>query len=77
MASKNSVPFIPLDIQCFWCNGQMERGTVRVGTFTSATYFCKQCGGVSHFAVNDKQKISSIEVEYKSPGKGDKHEKQC
>ena len=69
MTRRNT--FIPLDIQCFWCNGQMERGTViSSGTLSCVTYFCKQCGGVSHFAVNDKQKISSIEVEYKSPDKG-------
>lgn len=65
MISKNT--FIPLNIQCFWCNGKMERGTVLSSTLSCATYFCKQCGGVSHFAVNDKKKISSIEVEYKSP----------
>ncbi len=68
MTRRNT--FIPLDIQCFWCNGQMDRGTVVSGTLNCVTYFCKQCGGVSHFAVNDKQKISSIEVEYKSPDKG-------
>ena len=69
MTRRNT--FIPLDIKCFWCNGQMERGTVVSScTLNCVTYFCKQCGGVSHFAVNDKQKISSIEVEYKSPDKG-------
>jgi len=62
--------FIPLDVQCFWCNGQMDRGTVISGALNCVTYFCKRCGGVAHFAVNDKQKISSIEVEYKSPDKG-------
>ena len=67
MTSRNA--FIPLEIQCFWCNGQMERGTVHSGTLNCVTYFCNRCGGVSHFAVNDKQKITSIEVEYKSPDK--------
>lgn len=62
--------FIPLDIQCFWCNGQMDRGTVVSGELNCVTYFCKQCGGVSHFAVNDKRKINGIEVEYKSTEKG-------
>lgn len=67
MTRRNA--FIPLEIQCFWCNGQMERVTLYSGTLNCVTYFCKQCGGVSHFAVNDKQKITSIEVEYKSPDK--------
>lgn len=62
--------FIPLDIQCFWCNGQADRGTVNSGTLNAVTYFCTRCGAVSHFAVNDKQKITSIEVEYKSTDKG-------
>lgn len=67
MTNRNAlITFIPEDIQCFWCNGHMERGATSIGTITCATYFCKRCGGVSHFAVNDKQKISSIEVEYKS-----------
>ncbi len=37
--------FIPLDIQCFWCNGKMDRGTTITGTLNCVTYFCKQCGG--------------------------------
>lgn len=45
----------------------MKRGTCRTGTaIEHVTYFCEDCGAVSHFAVSDKQKISSIEVEYKS-----------
>lgn len=62
MARRNT--FIPLDIQCFWCNGHMERGITTYGELNCVTYFCKRCGGVSHFAVNDRQKISSIEVKY-------------
>lgn len=59
--------FIPNEIQCFWCNGLMKRGTCRTGTaIETVTYFCEDCGAVSHFAVSDKQKISSIAVEYKS-----------
>lgn len=59
--------FIPLDIQCFWCNGHMKRGTCRTGTaIENVTYFCEECGAVSHFAVSDRVKISSIEVEYKA-----------
>lgn len=59
--------FIPADIQCFWCNGRMKRGTCRTGTaIEHVTYFCEDCGAVSHFAVSDKQRISSIAVEYKS-----------
>ena len=57
--------FIPSEIQCFWCNGQMKIGMDISGTLSCVTYFCKQCGGVSHFAVNDKIKIKSIEVKYK------------
>ena len=59
--------FIPLDIQCFWCNGHMKRGTCRTGFgIDTVTYFCEDCGAVSHFAVSDRVKISSIEVEYKA-----------
>lgn len=58
--------FIPSDIQCFWCNGWMKRGTVHSGTIDHVTYICRECGGVAHFAVNHKQKITAIEVEYKS-----------
>lgn len=59
--------FIPRDTQCFWCNGHMKIGTCRTGPgIEHVTYFCAECGAVSHFAVSDKQKISSIEVEYKS-----------
>jgi len=68
MTRRNT--FIPLEIQCFWCNGQMDRGTVHSGTLNYVTYFCKRCGGVSHFAVNDEQKIARIDVEYKSQNEG-------
>lgn len=45
----------------------MKRGTNYTSTtINCVTYFCEDCGAVSHFAVNHKQKISSIEVEYKS-----------
>jgi hypothetical protein len=59
--------FIPEDIKCFWCNGRMERGTYFTSpSINHITYFCRSCGAVSHFAVNHKCKISSIEVEYKT-----------
>lgn len=59
--------FIPNDIQCFWCCGHMKRGTCFSSfTINHVTYFCEDCGAVSHFAVNHKQKITAIEVEYKS-----------
>ena len=59
--------FIPNEIQCYWCNGQMNRGIAYSGTrLEHVTYFCRECGGVAHFAVNHEQKITSIEVEYKS-----------
>ena len=62
--------FIPMYIQCFWCNGKMERGTTFSGpTLNHVTYFCKDCGAVSHFAMNYEKRISSIEVEYKSDQK--------
>lgn len=59
--------FIPAEIQCFWCNGTMRRGT-NFSSFSinHVTYFCDDCGAVSHFAMNHKCKISSIEVEYKT-----------
>ena len=63
MAVRNT--FIPLDIQCFWCNSQMKRGMAISGELNCVTYFCKRCGGISHFAVYDKQKIRSIQVDYK------------
>lgn len=58
--------FIPTEIQCYWCNGPMKRGTLYSGTLEHVTYFCRECGGVDHFAVNHEQKITAIEVEYKS-----------
>lgn len=59
--------FIPEDIKCFWCNGWAKRGTSSMGgRVETVTYFCKDCGAISHFARNEKQKIDSIEVEYKS-----------
>ena len=67
-----SKTYIPLNIQCFWCNGQMKRGVSHSGSdFEHATYFCQDCGAVSHFAVNHKVPIDSISVEYlttKKPG---------
>ena len=68
----NTVMFIPSDIQCFWCNGRMERGT-NFSSFSinHVTYFCRDCGAVSHFAMNHKCKINSIEVEYKTTDKPD------
>ncbi len=62
--------FIPTDMQCFWCGGKMERGTIFSSfSINHVTYFCKDCGAVSHFAMNHKCKISSIEVEYKTTDK--------
>jgi len=59
--------FIPNEIQCYWCNGQMNRGIAYSGSgLNHVTYFCRECGGVAHFAVNHEQKITAIDVEYKS-----------
>ena len=59
--------FIPNEIQCFWCNGHMKIGTCRTGSgIENVTYFCEDCGAVSHFAASDRWKISAIEVEYKA-----------
>lgn len=59
--------FIPQSIQCFWCNGRMNAGTVYTGpSINHVTYFCKECGAVAHFALNEEKRISAIEVEYKS-----------
>ena len=64
--SRPRKTFIPLDIQCFWCNGHMKIGASGAGSgVENVTYFCEECGAVSHFAVSDRVKISSIEVEYK------------
>lgn len=66
--AKNT--FIPLEAQCFWCKGQTERVTIYLsGTLNYVTYLCKRCGGISQFVVNDRQAISDVEVEYKSPDK--------
>ena len=67
--------YIPLDIQCFWCNGEAKRGTASTSPYiNSVTYFCKNCGSVAHFAVNHKQKICAIEVDYKSSERGEQDE---
>lgn len=59
--------FIPNDIQCFWCGGHMKRGTCFSSfTINHVTYFCEDCGAVSHFAVNHERTISSVEVMYKT-----------
>lgn len=64
--------YIPNDIQCFWCNGKMKRGTAFSSfSINHVSYFCEECGAVSHFAMNHKQKISAIEVEYKSKESGE------
>lgn len=56
---------IPLDIKCFWCDGQAKRGTCVSSTYVDhVTYFCENCGGVSHFAVGHKRNIKAIDVEY-------------
>ena len=61
--------FIPNDLQCFWCNGWMKRGTAHSGIIDHVTYFCKDCGAVAHFAVNHEKRIDAIEVEYKTTQK--------
>lgn len=67
--------FVPLDMQCFWCNGRMRRGTAYSGSVIEhVTYFCKDCGAVAHFAVNHKKRIDLIEVEYKTTQKGEKED---
>ena len=58
--------YIPLNMQCFWCNGNMNRGSCHDGRLSHVTYFCKDCGAVAHFAKNSTQKIDSIEVQYYS-----------
>lgn len=58
--------FIPNEIQCFWCNGRMNRSSTLSGELSYVTYFCVHCGAVSHFAVHDKKRISNIEIKYES-----------
>lgn len=59
--------FVPTDMQCFFCGGRATRGTYFSGsTINHVSYFCKDCGAVMHFAVNEKKKIDAIEVEYKT-----------
>lgn len=44
-----------------------ERGVTRIGTgINDITYFCDQCGGIAHFAVDTERdsKIKSFEIKY-------------
>jgi len=60
--------YIPSDIKCFWCNGHMrERGATAMGAGVNhITYFCDDCGGIAHFAVDTERnsKIKSFEIKY-------------
>lgn len=68
----NRTTYIPREIECFWCGKRMIRGTVfSSSSINHVSYFCEECGAVSHFAVHNNKKISSIEVEYKATKEGD------
>lgn len=64
----NNINYIPSDIKCFWCNGHMkERGVTKTGAgINHITYFCSDCGGIAHFAVDIERnsKIESFEIKY-------------
>jgi len=57
----NNINYIPSDIKCFWCNSHMrEKGVTAMGSdINHITYFCDQCGGIAHFAV-DTERDSKI-----------------
>lgn len=63
-----NINYIPSDIKCFWCNGHMrEKGATKMGAgINHISYFCDQCGGIAHFAVDTEQdsKIKSFEIRY-------------
>lgn len=60
--------YIPSDIKCFWCNGHMqEHGATAMGAgMNYITYFCNDCGGIAHFAVDTERdtRIESFEIKY-------------
>ena len=58
--------FVPSDMQCFWCNGRAtEKGVTKMGSGVNhVTYWCRDCGGVMHFAINDENRIKSFDVKY-------------
>ena len=54
----NRMIYIPREIECFWCGKRMIRGTTFSGPLINhVSYFCKECGAVSHFAVHEVKKI--------------------
>ena len=59
--------FQPSEIQCYWCNGRMKVGGVikSGGGINYISYFCKNCGGIAHFARHDDKKIKGFDVQYK------------
>lgn len=59
--------YVPADIQCFWCNGHMQqKGTTCMGSgLNYISYFCKDCGGIAHFAKEDDGRpIKNFKVTY-------------
>lgn len=58
--------FQPSDIQCYYCNGQMKvGGVIKSGSgLNYISYFCKDCGGIAHFARYDNKKIKGFDVKY-------------
>jgi hypothetical protein len=60
--------FAMLSGECFWCNGHMhERGITKIGAgINHITYFCIDCGGIAHFAIDTEHdsKIKSFEIKY-------------
>ena len=58
--------YVPADIQCFWCNGHMqEKGATCMGSgLNCVSYFCKDCGGIAHFARHDDRTIKTFTIGY-------------
>lgn len=58
--------YIPPTIKCFWCNGEMTIGgpTCMGSGLNCVSYFCKDCGGIAHFAQNDYVPIKSFTIKY-------------
>lgn len=58
--------YVPADIQCFWCNGHMQqKGATSMGSgLNYISYFCKDCGGIAHFARHDDRNIKTFTINY-------------
>jgi len=58
--------YVPADIQCFWCNGHMrQKGVTCMGSgLNCVSYFCKDCGGIAHFARHDNKYIEDFTTKY-------------